>query len=251
MKRPLPIVAKSELLTGTVVPPASRKATPRATPNMPSVPMKGGTRKPRDEQAVDRCRECRPPATATQESEQHRPSARPCRASAQLMTWAATTAASPMMKPSDRSMPPEMMTKVWPVASRSGATAKIGDRLQVERIEDEGAAEGRARPRPRSRGSALQGTARRAGRRCAGPPSWRDRHGRPAACPLLGDRRCVVLALLSWGYLFGDSHALSSRAAISCLKQTAPRTNAGSQSSRLSRNRCTWRHSGRRHCPCR
>ena len=25
----------------------------------------------------------------------------------------------------DRSMPPEMMTKVWPVASRSGATAKI------------------------------------------------------------------------------------------------------------------------------
>ena len=40
------------------------------------------------------------------------------------MTWAATTAASPMMKPSDRSMPPEMMTKVCPVASSSGATAK-------------------------------------------------------------------------------------------------------------------------------
>ena len=37
------MTAKSELLTGTVVPPASRKATPRATPNMPSVPMKGGT----------------------------------------------------------------------------------------------------------------------------------------------------------------------------------------------------------------
>ena len=29
------------------------------------------------------------------------------------------------MKPIDRSMPPEMMTKVWPVASSSGATAKI------------------------------------------------------------------------------------------------------------------------------
>ena len=44
---------------------------------------------------------------------------------AALMTWAATTAASPMMKPIDRSMPPEMMTKVWPIASKSGATAKI------------------------------------------------------------------------------------------------------------------------------
>ena len=41
------------------------------------------------------------------------------------MTWAATTAARPMMKPIDRSMPPEMMTKVWPIASSSGATAKI------------------------------------------------------------------------------------------------------------------------------
>ncbi len=60
-----------------------------------------------DEAEQDRRRRGRRPATAA------------------LITWAATTAASPMMKPIERSMPPEMMTKVWPVASRSGATAKM------------------------------------------------------------------------------------------------------------------------------
>ena len=43
---------------------------------------------------------------------------------AQLITCAATTAASPMMNPIDRSIPPEMMTNVCPVASSKGATAK-------------------------------------------------------------------------------------------------------------------------------
>ena len=33
------------------------------------------------------------------------------------------TAASPMVKPTDRSMPPEMITSVWPSASSRGATA--------------------------------------------------------------------------------------------------------------------------------
>ncbi len=42
-KRPLPRAANQSFATGTVVPLARRKATPRATPNMPSVPMKGGT----------------------------------------------------------------------------------------------------------------------------------------------------------------------------------------------------------------
>mgnify|MGYP006988472044 CR=1 FL=1 len=43
----------------------------------------------------------------------------------QMGAWgAASAAASPMMKPSAGSMPPVMMTKVCPVASRSGATAK-------------------------------------------------------------------------------------------------------------------------------
>ena len=54
-----------------------------------------------------------------------RRAAGPRGATPQLIACAATTAASPMMKPSDRSMPPEMITKVWPMASSSGATAKI------------------------------------------------------------------------------------------------------------------------------
>jgi hypothetical protein len=37
----------------------------------------------------------------------------------------ATTEASPMVKPTDRSMPAEIMTKVWPRASSSGAVAKM------------------------------------------------------------------------------------------------------------------------------
>ncbi len=42
-RRPLPTQANQAFETGTVVPPASRKAVPRATPYMPRVPMKGGT----------------------------------------------------------------------------------------------------------------------------------------------------------------------------------------------------------------
>ena len=41
--RPLPSAANQVFETGTVVPLANRKAAPRATPYMPSVPMKGGT----------------------------------------------------------------------------------------------------------------------------------------------------------------------------------------------------------------
>ena len=39
------------------------------------------------------------------------------------MIRAQMTAARPMVKPTDRSIPPEMITKVWPSANRSGATA--------------------------------------------------------------------------------------------------------------------------------
>ena len=49
---------------------------------------------------------------------------RPRALMARLAAWAETTAASPMVKPTDRSMPAEMMTKVWPRARRSGAVAK-------------------------------------------------------------------------------------------------------------------------------
>ncbi len=67
------------------------------------------------------------PATSTrsENADQHGERQPAMAARAMLVAWAATTAARPMMKPSERSMPPEMMTKVWPSASSSGATAKI------------------------------------------------------------------------------------------------------------------------------
>ena len=42
--------------------------------------------------------------------------------SAELKTCAVTTAERPMVNPTDKSIPPEMMTNVWPSASNSGAT---------------------------------------------------------------------------------------------------------------------------------
>ena len=42
----------------------------------------------------------------------------------QLKTWAVTTAERPMVNPTDKSIPPEMMTKVWPRPSKSGVTVK-------------------------------------------------------------------------------------------------------------------------------
>ncbi len=41
------------------------------------------------------------------------------------MTRAMITAARPMTKPTERSMPPAMMTKVWPSPSSSGTAANI------------------------------------------------------------------------------------------------------------------------------
>ena len=43
---------------------------------------------------------------------------------AMLVAWAATTDDNPMMKPTERSMPPAMMTNVSPSARSRGATAK-------------------------------------------------------------------------------------------------------------------------------
>ena len=42
----------------------------------------------------------------------------------QLKTWAVTTADNPMVNPTDKSMPPEIITSVWPSASKSGVTVK-------------------------------------------------------------------------------------------------------------------------------
>ena len=51
------------------------------------------------------------PATSTDTSSPSKTAiGRPISGPAQLITWAATTAASPMMNPIDRSIPPEMMT---------------------------------------------------------------------------------------------------------------------------------------------
>src|SRR5271166_1543880 len=40
----------------------------------------------------------------------------------QLKTWAVTTADRPIVNPTDKSMPPEIITNVWPRASSSGVT---------------------------------------------------------------------------------------------------------------------------------
>ena len=42
----------------------------------------------------------------------------------QLKTWAVTTAERPIVNPTDKSIPPEMITKVWPRPSKSGVTVK-------------------------------------------------------------------------------------------------------------------------------
>ncbi len=54
----------------------------------------------------------------------------PAAAPTLFATWAEMTAAKPMVKPTDRSMPPEIMTSVWPRPSSTGATAKTA----MERI---------------------------------------------------------------------------------------------------------------------
>jgi hypothetical protein len=60
-----------------------------------------------------------------------RPSGAPSGAVAAFITWLATTEARPMVKPTERSMPPEMMTKVWPIASSSGAVAATAIELRL------------------------------------------------------------------------------------------------------------------------
>jgi hypothetical protein len=89
---------------------------------MPSVPMNGGTFRKATSIPLTMPGIA---ATATATSAPNSTaSPSPMSGVAQLITCAATTAASPMMNPIDRSIPPEMMTNVCPVASNSGATAK-------------------------------------------------------------------------------------------------------------------------------
>ena len=119
---PLPIAPKSPPCTGTVVPLANRNATPLATPYIPSVPMKGGTRRSAISNPLITPGTTAIPKPAKTESSRLRtglPNWAP-----QLKTCAVTTAERPIVNPTDKSIPPEIMTKVWPRPSNSGVTVK-------------------------------------------------------------------------------------------------------------------------------
>ena len=62
------------------------------------------------------------------------PSVSPSTGDAAFTTCDRITVAKPMVKAIDRSMPPEMMTKVWPIASSRGATANTAIELRFVRL---------------------------------------------------------------------------------------------------------------------
>ena len=108
-------------MTGTVVPLAARNPAPRATPYMPSVPMNAGTR--RREISVP----LMAPGTMAASRAASSPAASASPASTGVsacMARAMTTLEKPMTKPTERSMPPAMMTKVWPSPRSSGIAAE-------------------------------------------------------------------------------------------------------------------------------
>src|SRR3984893_1662974 len=119
---PLPIEAKRLPFTGTVVPLASKYATPRVTPYIPSVPMNGGTRRSAISSPL-----INPGITAMvnpAKTARIRLTSGLLKVIPQLKTWAVTTADRPIVNPTDKSIPPEIMTKVWPRANNSGVTVK-------------------------------------------------------------------------------------------------------------------------------
>ena len=149
------------------------------------------------------------------------------------------------MKPSDRSMPPEMMTKVWPIASSSGATAKIAIdcRLKVLRMKVPPKA-ARAQTSKTTISAARNSQARRSAMR------WTMRLG---ALGVVGLRRwrgrrrfgvwCGCHGTFPWrrGSRPPRAGSASRRGALRRGRR-AP--------ARLSRCRGTWRRSGRRRWPC-
>ena len=117
----MPSVNRNGLLTGTVVPLAVRKPAPRATPYMPSVPMKAGTRRRKIKVPLIA------PGTRAASMAASRPTAKARPASTGVRVCidrAMTTLAKPMTKPTERSIPPAMMTKVWPRPSSKGIAAE-------------------------------------------------------------------------------------------------------------------------------
>src|SRR5271165_7068686 len=117
---PLPIAPKSPFCTGTVVPLANKNAAPLATPYIPNVPMKGGTRRSAISNPLitpGTTAIPKPAKTARTKLRIGLPNWVP-----QLKTCAVTTAERPIVNPTDKSIPPEMMTKVWPRPRSSGVT---------------------------------------------------------------------------------------------------------------------------------
>ena len=53
----------------------------------------------------------------------------------QLKTCAVTTAERPIVNPTDKSIPPEIMTKVWPRAKSSGVTVKTAIDLTLNGLK--------------------------------------------------------------------------------------------------------------------
>ena len=118
---PLPIAPNSPFCTGTVVPLANKNATPLATPYIPSVPMNGGTLR----SAISN-----PLITpGTTEIAKPAKTARPRLQNGLLPNWVPQsesmrgyTAERPIVNPTDKSIPPEMITNVCPRPSKSGVT---------------------------------------------------------------------------------------------------------------------------------
>src|ERR1700722_2156519 len=130
---PFPIAPKSPFCTGTVVPLANKNATPLVTPYIPRVPIKGGTRRSAISNPLitpGTTEIPKPAKTASTRLRNGFPNWVP-----QLKTWAVTTAERPMVNPTDKSIPPEMMTKVWPRPSKSGVTVKTAMDLTLKGLK--------------------------------------------------------------------------------------------------------------------
>ena len=178
--RPLPSAEKKALLLiGTTVPPASRNATPRATPNMPSVPMNGGTRR-RETSRPLTSPGMPATSTATRRAEQH--GQRQRHAGAGPVDHMGRDHGGEPHDEADRQIDAARNDdEGLPGRQQQRRHRKDGDRLQVEWIEDEGAAEAETGPGLEAddqRGEEQPGA--QAGN-ALHPGLGNDRHGRPAA----------------------------------------------------------------------
>ena len=99
------------------------RASPFATPYIPSVAMKGGTFSRATSSPLTRPGSS-PAATPTAEPASMETSGAAAAACSSRMTMAESTDESPITKPTEMSIPPVMMTNVSPVASSSAVVEK-------------------------------------------------------------------------------------------------------------------------------